>query len=1281
MCHKLPLVAAQPAIWAAERLYTEYPAWSVAHYVELVGELNVTQLKQAIISGMMQADTLRMRFQEQDGEVVQWFDETLQFDLPEYIDLRHCPEPHNTALTIMNADLQQDLRVNSGNSLVMHKILQLDDQRWYWYQRYHHIQVDGFSFSAITQQIAAIYRALQQKQSIPASPFTPFQAVVDEYLKYQNSDFFHIDKEFWNDYYQKLPIPASLSTKSLLDKDNNIIQLQYIIENQFFAHKQGCQSIDLALALVTLWLGKLCGRMNYSAEFMFMRRIGSVALAATGPVVNMLPFAIQIDEGETLPEFAQRLTQQLQVIRRHQRYNSDYHFRDRCGAGRNELIYGPVLNVKMFDSPLEMPKLTTKTHLLASGPVDELELALLVDETGQVTIELLANGRCFERKELEEHLQRISLMVRQFIHNPTLRCGDVDVLLESEYQQQLRINHTHRELPITTLSCLVATQEAKTPDAIALVDQQYSLTYDEMRKQVVALSLQLKSLGVKLGDSVAIALPRSIFLTLSIHAIAEIGAAWLPLDIDSPDRQLDKILKDAQPILLITLAEYLPRFSGIKVLCYNALLPYIPQWIEPCIQPEHTAYIMYTSGSTGVPKGVMIGQKAIVNRLLWMQESYPLASTDVVIQKTPCSFDVSVWEFWWPLIAGARLVMLEPQAHLDPLAMMACFKQHRVTTAHFVPSMLAVFIESYIRQPHSLTLKQVFCSGEALPTELCRRWERLTHIPLYNLYGPTEAAIDVSYYKAYGDDLAAVEGNTVPIGYPIWNSGMHILDSQQRPVPFGVAGELYLTGVQLAQGYLKRPDLTDNQFIFNPLNVGQRMYRTGDIARWLSSGAVEYLGRTDSQLKIRGQRVELGEVECAMLQLPDIAQAVAHACILDNTAQMAGDTRQLVGYVTSISGQQLDMVSLREQLSEHLSPYMLPSMIVQLDVLPLSKNGKLNRKRLPLPELLSPKTGRKPLTKTELIIAKAYQQLLGCHIESIDADFFALGGHSLLAIQLAAQLSQQLSQQVTPGQIMVSPTIGKLAARLNPQPTFKDPSLWGMETILPLRERDGPTLFCFHPASGFAWQFSGLARHLSERWSITGLQSPRPMGAMMAETIDDACEQHLKTLLIQQPQGPYYLLGYSLGGTLAQGVAARLRKLGKEVLFLGLLDTWPPEVLNWRDRAQGEINPDIIAKIAQERTAFMSVQTSTETNNLFRIIEQNYTDAVRLLTTAHTLPYDGKVTLFVAQKTLPEGLTPKTAWAPWVQHVDLYPQDCTHVDIISPKSFTAIGPVLRQILG
>ncbi|MEW7313920.1 enterobactin synthase subunit F [Buttiauxella gaviniae] len=1293
----LPLVAAQPGIWMADQLSPQANAWSVAHYVELNGDVNEPLLCRAIVAGMQEADTLRMRFGEVDGEARQWIDPEAAFTQPLCRDLRNEADPQAWALAIMRDDLEQDLRITSGKPLYHHALLRVSETRWFWYQRFHHLVVDGFSFTAITRRIANIYSAYCQNQQPEPSPFTPFSDVVAEYDYYRKADAWQRDRAYWANKAKQLPPPATLSAKPLtgLGSTTKLIRQSLSFENTDFhalvdgARQHKLTAADMALGLVALWLGRLSGRADYSAGFIFMRRMGSAALCATGPVLNVLPVGVRIDPDFTLAEFAANLAKELKSMRRYQRYDAEQIQRDLGQVSSGEPLYGPVLNLKMFDYRLDFNGIEGITHQLASGPVRDLEIALYISEQGEFSLEILANAERYDAQTLQQHIARLPLLLRQFAAEPALRCVDAHLLHESETALIENVNATHTPVPATTLSQLIAEQANRTPDAPALADENYQFSYREMRGQVQALALQLISRGVKPGDVVAVALPRSVFLSLALQAIVEVGAAWLPLDTGYPDDRLTMMLEDAAPRLLVTSDDQRPRFSavnGLQIFCYQNLLATenLPQ-LPARSTPEQTAYVIFTSGSTGRPKGVMVGQQAIVNRLLWMQNHYPLNGEDVVLQKTPCSFDVSVWEFFWPYLVGAKLVMAPPEAHRDPEALQQLFARFGVTTTHFVPSMLAAFVAALTDDnaiAKCASLRRVFCSGEALPTELCRQWEQLTHAPLHNLYGPTEAAVDVSWYPAFGEALARVSGSSVPIGWPVWNTGLRILDSAMRAVPVGIAGDLYLTGIQLAQGYLSRPDLTASRFIADPFDAGERMYRTGDVARWFEDGAVEYLGRSDDQLKIRGQRIELGDIDRALQALPDVAQAVTNACVLNQGAAAGGgDARQLVGYLVSASGQVLPVETMREHLCAVLPAHMVPVALVQLNDFPLSANGKLDRKALPLPELAQRGSGRAPKSALEKTIAASFAQLLGCEIASVDDDFFALGGHSLLAMRLAAELRRTLARPVTVGQVMVASTVGQLAETLMQEQSEEEANRAGFDAVLPLRKSSGPTLYCFHPASGFAWQFSVLQRYLDPRWSITGIQSPRPTGPMQqAENLAQVCETHLQTLRELQPHGPYYLMGYSLGGTLAQGIAARLEAAGEEVAFLGLLDTWPPETQNWAEKGANELDTAVLDEINREREAFVAAQQGLASDALFQAIEGNYGDAVRLLTTAQSTSFGGKATLFVAERTLPEGMDPQKTWAPWIGELEVFRLDCAHVDIISPKAFEEIGPVLQRVL-
>nr|WP_211186035.1 non-ribosomal peptide synthetase [Brenneria salicis] len=888
-----------------------------------------------------------------------------------------------------------------------------------------------------------------------------------------------------------------------------------------------------------------------------------------------------------------------------------------------------------------------------------------------------------------QHLaQRLMMMMEQLVRQPDLPLSAWQLQIPEEKALLAAVNQTAHDVPSGTLHQAVAEQVRRTPDRVALVDCEHQLTYRQMWTQIQLLANRLIAAGVQPDDIVAVALPRSVRLSLALTAILEAGAAWLPLDTGYPDERLALMVDDAQPRLIITENGLKTRFAPLAhLLLLDKLADERPlQSIQPVsVAPRQVAYVIYTSGSTGRPKGVMVSHQAIVNRLWWMQDGYRLTADDVVLQKTPCSFDVSVWEFFWPLMTGARLVMAPPEAHRDPDALLQLIEDYTVTTLHFVPSMLAAWVNALAarQQAGCSHLRRVFCSGEALSRELALSYQALIAAPLHNLYGPTEAAVDVTYQPASGAALARVHAPGIPIGLPVWNTQLRILDGYLRPVPIGVAGDLYLCGIQLAEGYLHRPDLTASRFVADPFSQGERMYRTGDIARWLDDGTVEYLGRSDDQLKIRGQRIELGEIEQVLLAQPGVAQAVVCARELGGVSIAGADTRQLVAWLIPEAGVTLDTERLHQTLAQQLPAHMLPVSYVMMTALPLSANGKLDRKALPTPETRR-KNGRPPSPGTECILAALFADILERDTVFADDDFFALGGHSLLAMRLAAEIRRHLHQSLTIGQIMVARSVEKMAALLDGEQTPTSAESRGFGETLPLRTGKGPVLFCLHPASGFAWQYAGLLRYLGGKYPIIGLQSPRPQGVIAhCKDVAAMCEHHLATIRRIQPQGPYFLLGYSLGGTLAQGIAARLQQAGQSVEFLGLLDTYPPEGQDWSGPTEEEARHEV----AREQTEFMAAaedepdpQLRAEKAAMFSNIVANYKDAVRLLSGAATPHYLGEATLFVATHTLPADMNVQDVWAPYVTRLTTYPQSCEHADILSPASLTHLGPQLARLL-
>jgi amino acid adenylation domain-containing protein len=582
-------------------------------------------------------------------------------------------------------------------------------------------------------------------------------------------------------------------------------------------------------------------------------------------------------------------------------------------------------------------------------------------------------------------------------------------------------NDTTTDVPEAgrTLARLLAEQAARTPDATAVVFEGESLTYRELHRKAGGLAHLLIERGVGPGVLTGVCADRSLELVIALLGVLKAGGAYVPLDPDYPADRLAYMVADSAAPVVLTQTHHRTLFDA-ETLCLDTLDLTSATEPEPTTSTKDLAYAIYTSGSTGRPKGVLVPHEGIVNRLAWTQAEYRLDETDRVLQKTPSSFDVSVWEFFWPLLTGATLVVARPGGHRDPAYLAGLIRAERITTVHFVPSML----QAFLLDPAAATctgLRRVLCSGEALPAELqARFFETLPGVELHNLYGPTEASVDVTYWAC---DPAQ---RTVPIGRPVWNTRTHVLDAELNPVAPGVAGELYLAGIQLARGYHGRPGLTSERFVASPFEPGERMYRTGDLARWSEDGALHYLGRTDHQVKIRGLRVELGEIEAVLDRQP----GVAGSCVLAREDR-AGD-QHLVGYV--VPDGTPDVEALRAALAENLPEYMVPAAFVVLDELPLTPSGKLDRKALPAPDWSAARTGRAPRTPREAALCELFSEILGIDGVGIDDGFLALGGHSLLAAKLVSRIRATLGVEAAIGDVFRAPTPAGLAELLDDAP-------------------------------------------------------------------------------------------------------------------------------------------------------------------------------------------------------------------------------------------------------
>jgi nonribosomal peptide synthetase DhbF len=594
-------------------------------------------------------------------------------------------------------------------------------------------------------------------------------------------------------------------------------------------------------------------------------------------------------------------------------------------------------------------------------------------------------------------------------------------------------NSTEHRLDDATLVSLFEARVEQSCDFVAAIFRAQRLNYRELNESSNRLAHLLIERGAGPELVIGIALERSIDLVVALLAALKTGAAYLPLDPGYPDQRLKFMLSDAEPTLLLTTRAAARRFMypDSKVLCLDeahvqTALEHAPTHNpgnadrKSVLVPQNPAYMIYTSGSTGTPKGVVVSHRAIVNRLLWTRSVYELTPQDRILQKTSISFDVSVWEFFWPLLEGAAIVLAKPEGHKDPKYLADLIRAESVTVAHFVPSMLARFLD----QPgvsECRTLRHVICSGEAMTPELQAKYYATMGPPLDNLYGPTEAAVEVTRWPCPRNQAPG----PVPIGKPIWNIQVYVLDEELNPVPIGVTGELYLAGTGLARGYWKRGGWTAERFVANPFGIpGSRMYRTGDLGRWHPDGVLEYAGRTDQQVKIRGFRIELGEIEAVLRKLAEIKEAIVMA-----HCDASGE-KVLIAYVIPAEGAPLLVSTLREYLQTVLPDYMVPASVYVLPHVPLAPNGKIDRHALPVPEVVTSSRQTQyvpPTTGTEIGVAEIWKTVLKVDKVGAADDFFELGGHSLNATQIVLRVNQRFGVEVELSEVFDHSTVQGLS--------------------------------------------------------------------------------------------------------------------------------------------------------------------------------------------------------------------------------------------------------------
>ncbi|TDX61138.1 amino acid adenylation domain-containing protein [Methylosinus sp. sav-2] len=770
------------------------------------------------------------------------------------------------------------------------------------------------------------------------------------------------------------------------------------------ATRLGVSAASLFHLAFAQMLGKLTGRQDVVFGSVLLGRMSCGGGRALGLFINTLPMRIKLGEGSVV-DCARNAHLLLADLLEHE--HASLTLAQRCSKVTAPTpLFSALLNYRHSDPDDARSSAIEGAELIFADERTNYPLTLSVDDFGEAFLLTVQAAESIDPAKICDYMRVVLDALSSALEKARATpIRALDILTAAERGELIfDWNDTSADFPRDLcVHELFEAQAQRTPDAVAAIFRDDALTYGELNARANRLARHLVGLGVGPEAIVGLCVERSLEMVVGLLGVLKAGGAYLPLDPDYPSERLAYMIADASPRLVLTqqrLAERLP--VGTPLLRLDADREQFAHENAEALgrraTPQNLAYVIYTSGSTGKPKGVAAPHGGVVNRIDWMQKRYGLTADDTVLQKTPFGFDVSAWEFFWPLQAGARLALAAPDDHREPARLVELIQRHSVTTLHFVPSMLQAF-SSVVDMATLRSLRLVICSGEELPAAAARRFHAAAAAELHNLYGPTEASIDVSAYRCAPDD----DSERVPIGRPISNIQLYILDAGFEPVPVGVAGELCIGGVGLARGYIGRADLTAERFVANPFVAGERMYRTGDLARWRRDGNIEFLGRLDHQVKIRGFRIELGEIEAVLQRLPGVREAVALAW-----ADGPGDKR-LAAYVTSED--ELDFGALKIALRRELPDYMVPQLFVRLEALPLTASGKLDRKALPDPDpdAQSRRNYVAPRTPTEETLCRIFADVLSVERVGVDDSFFELGGHSLTVMQLVARVSNMLN--------------------------------------------------------------------------------------------------------------------------------------------------------------------------------------------------------------------------------------------------------------------------------
>ncbi|MEV0619367.1 non-ribosomal peptide synthase/polyketide synthase [Nonomuraea sp. NPDC050404] len=1268
---RIPLSYAQQRLWFLNQWEGSNASYNVPMAIRLRGEVDFAALTDAIADVAGRHEALRTVFPADGGVPYQRIIDAVRPD----VEQTDVTEAELRQAVIEAANQPFDL---AGEIPLRARLFGLGPQEHVLLLVIHHIAADGWSMGPFCRDLSMAYEARVEGR---APDWAPLPVQYADYALWQRELPLEGQLEFWSEKLAGLPdqlvLPVDRPRPAVPSFQGGHVRFDVPAELHgelmALARRSGATLFMVVQAALAALLSRLGAGNDIPIGTPVAGRLDDALDDLVGFFVNTLVLRTDTSGDPTFEELIERVRATDLAAYEHQDLPFERLVEELNPArGNHHPLFQTLLTLHNDgESVLPLAGLRTSFEEVALEVV-QFDLGFMLSEqhaddgtpAGLPGV-IEFDTDLFDHETVDGFALRFQRMLRSMVADPGRRIEEVDLLSAQERETLLTTwNGTPWPVPEVTLTELVEARAAGAPEAVAVVADGRELSYGELNARANRLAHRLISLGVGPESLVAVALPRSGELVVALLAVLKAGGAYLPIDLGYPASRVAYLLENARPVLLLALSEH----TAVPTLLLDdpSLGAYPDTDPGRRASADHPAYVIYTSGSTGRPKGVVVAHRSVVNLLWTACEQLGLGPGDAWTMFHSYAFDFSVWELWGALATGGRVVVVSSEVIHQPEAFWRLMRERGVTVLSQTPSSFRELLRTAGGGEPLPDLRVVIFGGEALKRDHVRGWYEsfpAATTRLVNMYGITETTVHVTSHDLEWSQVR--RHDRVGAGRSLPNYRTYVLGGGLRPVPVGVTGELYVAGDGQARGYLGRPELTASRFVASPFDPGERMYRTGDLARWRADGVLEFVGRGDDQVKIRGFRIELGEVEAALSAHPQVAQAAVIA------REDRPDDHRLVAYLVPVE-ELPDAAELRAHVAASLPEYMVPAAFVPLESLPLTINGKLDRRALPAPEFAGAADGRGPRDSREQLLCGLFAEVLGLSHVGIDDNFFDLGGHSLSATRVTAGMKAMLGIEVSLQELFHAPTVAGICELADARQAG---SVRPSGILLPLRTRGSkPPLFCVHPATGLAWCYTGLLQHLGADRPVYGVQT-RGLGtdtvrhSSLAELVDD----YLAHIRQVQPTGPYHLLGWSLGGGISHAIACRLQEQGEEVALLAMMDAYPPED-TWRE---GMPDGNWVAMLMEREGA-------GQLNLDPALIEELYAASMRNLELMFGQTpgrFRGDLVFFTALQGRDPDEQSCGDWADFVegQIID-HPIDCEHLDMTRPAPLSEIAEVLVRAL-